>query len=88
MIKVFCALPLLALFKILLLGEFFSLFANDLYVFFNFSFTDNFYVQQKQPFFDSHQNTNITVLEKESVLLKCVVRNKGNKTVSRELLGS
>lgn len=63
-------------------GKRFSQLANDFYVFFNFLFADNFYVQQKQPYFDSHQNTNITVLEKESVLLNCAVRNKGNKTVS------
>lgn len=43
---------------------------------------DNFYVQQKEPYFDSNQSSNITVLENESVVLKCVVRNKGNKTVS------
>lgn len=52
--------------------------------FFQFFFiADNFDVQQKEPYFDSNQNSNITVLENESVVLKCVVRNKGNKTVSQ-----
>lgn len=51
--------------------------------FFQFFIADNFYVQQKEPYFDSNQNSNITVLENESVVLKCVVRNKGNKTVSQ-----
>ena len=55
---------------------------NIFMCFFQFFITDNFYVQQK-PFFDSHQNSNITVLENESVVLKCVVKNKGNKTVSQ-----
>lgn len=50
---------------------------------FQFFITDNFYVQQKEPYFDSNQNSNITVLENESVVLKCIVRNKGNKTVSQ-----
>lgn len=51
-----------------------------------FFITDSFSVQQRQPFFDSNQNSNITVLENESVVLKCIVRNKGNKTVSKTLL--
>lgn len=50
---------------------------------FPFFITDSFNVQQRGPYFDSNQNSNITVLEKESVVLKCVVRNKGNKTVSQ-----
>lgn len=57
-------------------------------LFFQFFITDSFGVQQKEPFFDSNQNANITVLENESVLLKCVVRNKGNKTVSLNGFGT
>lgn len=58
-------------------------FHFDILCVFQFFIPDNFYVQQKEPFFDSNQNSNITVLENESVVLKCVVRNKGNKTVSQ-----
>ncbi|KAG5682156.1 hypothetical protein PVAND_011528 [Polypedilum vanderplanki] len=39
-------------------------------------------VQPKTPFFESNQNLNVTVLENESVVLKCAVRFKGNKTIS------
>lgn len=48
-----------------------------------FAIADFHHAQQREPFFDSNQNSNITVLENESVVLKCVVRNKGNKTVSQ-----
>jgi hypothetical protein len=46
-------------------------------------------VQPRTPFFESNQNLNVTVLENESVILKCAVRYKGNKTVSinRDLEG-
>lgn len=45
-----------------------------------------FSAQQKEPFFESNQNLNVTVLENESVVLKCSVRHKGNKTVSTQTL--
>jgi hypothetical protein len=44
--------------------------------------TGLFSAQQKEPFFESNQNLNVTVLENESIVLKCAVRHKGNKTVS------
>ncbi|CAH1719502.1 unnamed protein product [Chironomus riparius] len=37
---------------------------------------------QKEPFFENNQNLNVTVLENESIILKCAVRFKGNKTIS------
>lgn len=82
-------------FSSILVDEYFLLFLNVFFLFFSrtitswafpFFIADSFHVQQKEsPFFDSNQNSNITVLENESVELKCVVRNKGNKTVSREV---
>lgn len=56
---------------------------NNFYVLSSWNFiTDSFGVQQRGPYFESNQNSNITVLENESVMLKCIVKNKGNKTVS------
>lgn len=37
---------------------------------------------RNEPFLESTQNVNLTVMENESVVLKCGVKNKGNKTVS------
>lgn len=37
---------------------------------------------QNEPYFETSHSPNITALENESVILKCAVKNKGNKTVS------
>lgn len=51
-------------------------------IFLSYFIIEIFSAQQKEPFFESNQNLNVTVLENESVVLKCAVRHKGNKTVS------
>lgn len=63
---------------------FFMLFCcqNNAKISFSHFIIEIFSAQQKEPFFESNQNLNVTVLESESVVLKCAVRHKGNKTVS------
>uniref|UniRef100_A0A1B0BYF3 Ig-like domain-containing protein n=1 Tax=Glossina palpalis gambiensis TaxID=67801 RepID=A0A1B0BYF3_9MUSC len=38
--------------------------------------------KQQHPYFDEMNTTNVTAVEEETAVLKCRVKNKGNRTVS------